>query len=94
MIKIVICFVLWSSFVIECQAQGPSLRPLELSEEFAAILDTIAPKPEEDPVEDFSPGSAASRCQTGQATLRLVDGRAPVVPWLKQRFGGPCVRLQ
>jgi hypothetical protein len=46
--KTVTCFVLWSSLFIECGAQTPSLRPLELSREFATVRDTIAPKPEEE----------------------------------------------
>ena len=46
--KTVICVGLLLSLCIECWAQTPSRRPLELSAEFAAIRDTIAPRPEEE----------------------------------------------
>jgi len=46
--KTVICVGLWLSLCIECWAQTPSRRPLELPAEFAAIRDTIAPQPEEE----------------------------------------------
>lgn len=46
--KIVICVVLWFSLCIECRAQTATTRPLELPAEFAAIRDTIAPKPAEE----------------------------------------------
>ena len=46
--KTAIYVVLWLSLFIECRAQAPSLRPLELPAEFAAIRETIAPRPEEE----------------------------------------------
>ena len=46
--KTVIQVGLWLSLCIECQAQTASRRPLELPAEFAAVRETIAPKPEEE----------------------------------------------
>ncbi len=44
----VICAGLWLSLCIACTAQGTARKPLELSPEFAAIRDRIAPRSEEE----------------------------------------------
>ena len=46
--KTAIYVFLCLSLYVECRAQTPLLKPLELPPEFAAIRDTIAPRPEEE----------------------------------------------